>query len=230
MKAVAPTKTVEPSGGHDTRPASRTRTIIEFPAGIPGFESCRRFVLVVVRRAGAARLPAVARSARGVVSHRRSGAARSALRPDAARIRTGAPRRRRRRAAGLAGDRHGPRRQRHREPARAGGHQSAPHGRLSVHSRRPRLSGRLPARQGAEPVLVVTRKRNEAIVIGDGIEVRVLRHGRDGVRLGITAPPHVAVHRQEIYDTIRAANASAAVGPAAVAGPRRAAAGAVRQP
>ncbi len=59
-------------------------------------------------------------------------------------------------------------------------------------------------------MLVVTRKRNEAIVIGDGIEVRVLRHGRDGVRLGITAPPHVAVHRQEIYDLIRAANASAA--------------------
>lgn len=59
-------------------------------------------------------------------------------------------------------------------------------------------------------MLVVTRKRNEAIVIGDGIEVKVLRHGRDGVRLGITAPPQVAVHRQEIYDTIRAANTSAA--------------------
>ena len=60
-------------------------------------------------------------------------------------------------------------------------------------------------------MLVVTRKRNEAIVIGDGIEVRVLRHGRDGVRLGITAPPHVSVHRQEVYETIRAANTSAAV-------------------
>jgi carbon storage regulator len=59
-------------------------------------------------------------------------------------------------------------------------------------------------------VLVVTRKRNEAIIIGDGIEVRVLRHGRDGVRLGITAPLHVAVHRQEVYETIRAANTSAA--------------------
>ena len=67
-------------------------------------------------------------------------------------------------------------------------------------------------------MLVVTRKRNEAIVIGDGIEVRVLRHGRDGVRLGITAPPHVAVHRQEIYDTIRAANTSAAAAPSDVQG------------
>ena len=59
-------------------------------------------------------------------------------------------------------------------------------------------------------MLVITRKLNEAIVIGDGIEVQILRHGRDGVRLGITAPPHVAVHRREIYELIRAANASAA--------------------
>lgn len=59
-------------------------------------------------------------------------------------------------------------------------------------------------------MLVVTRRRNEAIVIADGIEVRVLRCGPDGVSLGITAPPEVPVHRREIYDTIRAANASAA--------------------
>jgi carbon storage regulator len=59
-------------------------------------------------------------------------------------------------------------------------------------------------------VLVVTRKLNEAVVIGDGIEIVVLRHGRDGVRLGIKAPSHVPVHRREVYDTIRAANASAA--------------------
>jgi carbon storage regulator len=62
-------------------------------------------------------------------------------------------------------------------------------------------------------VLVVTRKRDEAIMIGDGIEVRVLRSGRDGVRLGITAPAHVAVHRREVYDAIRAANTSAAATP-----------------
>jgi carbon storage regulator len=60
-------------------------------------------------------------------------------------------------------------------------------------------------------VLVVTRRLNEAVVIGDGIEVRVLRMGRDGVRLGITAPPEVSVHRSEIYDQIRAANSAAAV-------------------
>jgi carbon storage regulator len=59
-------------------------------------------------------------------------------------------------------------------------------------------------------VLVFTRRRDDAIIIGDGIEVRVLRVGKDGVRLGITAPPHVPVHRREIYDQIRAANAQAA--------------------
>ena len=59
-------------------------------------------------------------------------------------------------------------------------------------------------------MLVFTRRRNETIMIGDGIEVRVLRVGRDGVRLGIVAPPEVAVHRQEIYNQIRDANRSAA--------------------
>ncbi len=59
-------------------------------------------------------------------------------------------------------------------------------------------------------MLVFTRKRNEAIIIGDGIEVRVLRVGKDGVRLGVTAPRQVAVHRQEVYELVSAANASAA--------------------
>jgi carbon storage regulator len=59
-------------------------------------------------------------------------------------------------------------------------------------------------------MLVFTRKLNEAIMIGDGIEIRVLRVGRDGVRLGVTAPAEIAVHRREIYDTVSAANASAA--------------------
>lgn len=58
-------------------------------------------------------------------------------------------------------------------------------------------------------MLVFTRKRDEAIVIGDGIEIRVLRATRDGVKLGVTAPASVAVHRREIYDLIRAENASA---------------------
>jgi carbon storage regulator len=66
--------------------------------------------------------------------------------------------------------------------------------------------------QGTEAVLVVTRKRNEAIIIGDAIEVRVLRVGRDGVRLGVTAPPSVPVHRTEIYKLICEENRAAAEG------------------
>ena len=64
-------------------------------------------------------------------------------------------------------------------------------------------------------MLVVTRKRNEAIIIGDEIEVRVLRVGRDGVRLGISAPKSVPVHRSEIYALVSEENraAAAASGP-----------------
>jgi carbon storage regulator len=67
-------------------------------------------------------------------------------------------------------------------------------------------------------VLVFTRKVGEAIVIGDGIEIRVLRAGRDGVKLGVSAPVDVTVHRREIYELIRKANASAAASPIEVAG------------
>ena len=59
-------------------------------------------------------------------------------------------------------------------------------------------------------MLVFTRRRDEAIMIGDGIRIEVLRVGRDGVRLGVVAPPEVPVHRMEIYDQIREANQRAA--------------------
>ena len=60
-------------------------------------------------------------------------------------------------------------------------------------------------------MLVFTRRKDDAVMIGEGIEVRVLRVGKDGVRLGIVAPPEVAVHRKEIYVQIREANRSAVV-------------------
>ena len=59
-------------------------------------------------------------------------------------------------------------------------------------------------------MLVFTRRRNEAIIVADGIEIRVLRVTRDAVRLGVTAPPDIPVHRQEIYEQIRDANRRAA--------------------
>ena len=71
-------------------------------------------------------------------------------------------------------------------------------------------------------MLVFTRRRGEAIIIGGGIEVRVLRVGRDGVRLGVVAPQHVPVHRQEVHAQISDAN-RAAVDTAAADPARRAA-------
>ena len=59
-------------------------------------------------------------------------------------------------------------------------------------------------------MLVFTRKRDETIMIGDGIEVRVLRIGREGVRLGVSAPASIPVHRREVYDVIRDENRRAA--------------------
>jgi carbon storage regulator len=59
-------------------------------------------------------------------------------------------------------------------------------------------------------MLVFTRRRGETIMIGDGIRIQVLRVGRDGVRLGVVAPPEVPVHREEIYEQIRDANQKAA--------------------
>ena len=59
-------------------------------------------------------------------------------------------------------------------------------------------------------MLVFTRRRNEAIIVADGIEIRVLRVTKDAVRLGVTAPHDVPVHRQEVYDQIREENRRAA--------------------
>lgn len=65
-------------------------------------------------------------------------------------------------------------------------------------------------------MLVFTRKVDEAIVIGDGIEITVLRVGRDSVRIGVTAASHVPVHRREVYEQIRAANAASAAQAASI--------------
>ena len=48
-------------------------------------------------------------------------------------------------------------------------------------------------------MLVLTRKPNESIVIGDDIEVTVLQVSRDKVRIGIEAPRDVPIFRMEVY-------------------------------
>lgn len=52
-------------------------------------------------------------------------------------------------------------------------------------------------------MLVLSRKKNESINIGDEVRVVVVEIRGDKVRLGIEAPKHVSVHRQEVYDAIK---------------------------
>ena len=52
-------------------------------------------------------------------------------------------------------------------------------------------------------MLVLSRKRNESIVINNDITIVVVEIRGDKVRLGIEAPKEVPVHRQEVYDAIK---------------------------
>jgi carbon storage regulator len=59
-------------------------------------------------------------------------------------------------------------------------------------------------------MLVLSRQRDETIMIGDEIEITVVDIRGDKVRLGITAPTSIAVHRKEVYEAIRVENEQAA--------------------
>jgi carbon storage regulator len=52
-------------------------------------------------------------------------------------------------------------------------------------------------------MLVLTRKTNESIVIGEDIVLTVIQISRDKVRLGVKAPKEVSVHRREIYEAFK---------------------------
>lgn len=55
-------------------------------------------------------------------------------------------------------------------------------------------------------MLVLTRKPDQSIMIGDGVEVQVLSVAGEKVRLGITAPRDVSIFRNEVYDRIESEN------------------------
>ncbi len=59
-------------------------------------------------------------------------------------------------------------------------------------------------------MLVLTRKLDEAIQIGEDIELKVLEIDGEQVKLGITAPKHIDIHRKEIYLEIKRENNEAA--------------------
>src|SRR6266513_2420136 len=59
-------------------------------------------------------------------------------------------------------------------------------------------------------MLVLSRQRDETIIIGDDIEIPVVDIRGDKVRLGVTAPKSISVHRKEVYDAIRRENREAA--------------------
>jgi carbon storage regulator len=71
-------------------------------------------------------------------------------------------------------------------------------------------------RQRGAAMLVLSRKKNETIIINDNITITVIEIRGDKVRLGIEAPKDVTVHRREVYEAIqnqaRASNQGSKVG------------------
>lgn len=62
-------------------------------------------------------------------------------------------------------------------------------------------------------MLALTRKKNEAIVVNNNIEITVLEIKGDQIKLGISAPKEVPIYRKEIYVQIQEANKAAMEAP-----------------
>lgn len=59
-------------------------------------------------------------------------------------------------------------------------------------------------------MLVLTRKSDQSVILGDDIEVKVLAVRGDQVSLGFSAPMEMSINRKEVYEAILAANKAAA--------------------
>ena len=59
-------------------------------------------------------------------------------------------------------------------------------------------------------MLVLSRKKDEVIIVGDDIEITLVDIRGDQVKIGVSAPRSVSIHRKEIYDAIQQENKAAA--------------------
>ena len=59
-------------------------------------------------------------------------------------------------------------------------------------------------------MLVLSRQREESIMVGDNVQITIVDIRGDKVRLGIVAPAEIPVHRKEVYDAIQRENRKAA--------------------
>lgn len=64
-----------------------------------------------------------------------------------------------------------------------------------------------PKQRHSTDMLILSRRVNESIVIGDEVTITILNVKGGQVRIGITAPADISVHRQEIYERIQSAQA-----------------------
>lgn len=63
-------------------------------------------------------------------------------------------------------------------------------------------------------MLVLSRKKNESIVINNDVVITIVEIRGDKIRLGITAPKDVPVHREEVYQAIHGSNPAPTMEPA----------------
>ena len=78
------------------------------------------------------------------------------------------------------------------------------------------LEAKTANQQKKEPnVLVLSRQKDESIIIGDDVEITIVDVRGDKVRLGINAPRSISVHRKEIYEAIQREKAEKAKAEAA---------------
>lgn len=66
-------------------------------------------------------------------------------------------------------------------------------------------------------MLVLSRRPQQSLLIGNDVVVTVLEVNGDTVRIGITAPPEVDIHREEVYLDLKKSNTEAAAAPGAAA-------------